>query len=201
MPKIITIKKEVFKFEELEESAKYKAIDAINCFNDFAKDFVIDDAKAISALMGWEIENVYYSGFCSQGSGACFEGTMRYAKGCTKAVKAYAPQDKELHRIAQAWQDLQKKNFYSLKAIVKQQGYYMHSGCTSFNCEDSRDNHGFLNDPDIANEIENTGRDFMDWIYKRLEKEYEYHTSEETIYEICEANGYLFDQHGNIEGN
>lgn len=199
MPEIVTIEKEVFKFEELEESAKYKAIDAINCFNDFAKDFVIDDAKAIAALMGWEIENVYYSGFWSQGDGACFEGAMRYAKGCAKVVKAYAPQDTELHRIAQAWQELQKKNFYSLEATVKQRGYYMHSGCTSFDCEDTRT--GYLENLETQDEIETIGRDFMDWIYKSLEKEYDYQTSEEAISELCEANGYLFDQYGNLEGN
>lgn len=201
MPEIITIKKEVFKFEELSESAKYSAIAAVNCFDDYAKDFVIDDAKAIGALMGWEIENVYYSGFWSQGDGACFEGTMRYAKGCAKAVKAYAPNDAKLHRIAQAWQELQMKNFYSLRATVKQSGHYMHSGCTSFDCADSRNNYGYLYDSNIADEIEVIGRDFMDWIYKSLEKEYAYQTSEEVISELCEANGYVFDRHGNLEGN
>lgn len=197
MPEIITIKKEVFKFEELTESAKYNAANAVNCFDDYAKDFVIDDAKAIAALMGWHIENVYYSGFWSQGDGACFEGMMRYAKGCAKAVKTYAPQDKELHRIAQAWQELQKKNFYSLTAKVKQSGYYMHSGCTVFDCEDTR--MGYLESLEIQEEIETIGRNFMDWIYKSLEKEYDYQTSEEVISELCEANGYVFDQYGNLE--
>jgi hypothetical protein len=196
MSKIISVQKEVFQFEELPESAKGTAINAVNCFDDFAKDFVIDDAKTVAALMGWRIDKIYFSGFWSQGDGACFEGVMRYAKGCTKAIKSYAPQDTELQRIAQAWQDLQKRNFYSLTATVKQRGHYMHSGCTSFDCEDTRT--GYLESLEIQDEIETIGRDFMDWIYKSLEKEYDYQTSESAIVELCEANDYLFDKHGNL---
>jgi hypothetical protein len=192
MSKIISVQKEVFQFEELPESAKGTAINAVNCFDDF----VIDDAKTVAALMGWRIDKIYFSGFWSQGDGACFEGVMRYAKGCTKAIKSYAPQDTELQRIAQAWQDLQKRNFYSLTATVKQRGHYMHSGCTSFDCEDTRT--GYLESLEIQDEIETIGRDFMDWIYKSLEKEYDYQTSESAIVELCEANDYLFDKHGNL---
>ena len=41
-----------------------------------------DDAKAIGALMGMDIDGIYFSGFCSQGDGACFEAGLSYRKGC-----------------------------------------------------------------------------------------------------------------------
>ena len=101
----------IYTYEELSDEAKAKARDWYrkNDDNEYSE-FVIDDAKEVAALMGWEIDKVYYSGFWSQGDGACFEGIMRYNKGCAKLVKAYT-NDAELNRIAEAWQDLQRRNF------------------------------------------------------------------------------------------
>lgn len=39
-------------------------------------------------------------------------------------------------------------------------------------------------------------RDFADWIYSRLENEYEYRTGEEACKEAIEANGYEFTEEG-----
>lgn len=148
--------------------------------------------------MGWNIEKIYYSGFWSQGDGACFEGCMRYAKGCANTVKKYAPRDEELHRIAQAWQDLQKKNFYSLLAIVRHRGHYYHEYCTAFDCEDTRENHGYLENAETEKAIIEIARDFMRWIYKQLENAYEYETSEDNFKELCEANNYTFLECGKM---
>ena len=146
--------------------------------------------------MGFAIENIHYSGFSSQGDGACFTGSIRYAKSCAKNVKAYAPNDKELQRIAQAWQDLQKRNFYSLRARVKHSGRYSHELCTVFDCEDTRHNYGWLQNEAIEDEIKEIARDFMRWIYRHLESAYEYETSEENIAEMCELNEWRFTEDG-----
>lgn len=196
---VITETKTVYSFDELSEKAKEKALqEHASENNGFYAESVIDDAKAIAALMGWRIEQVYYSGFWSQGDGACFQGVLGYAKGCTKAVKAYAPQDAELHRIAKAWQDLQKCNFYSLSASVKHNGHYYHSGSTVFDCQDKRSSLGYLDNTETEKEIEEIARDFMDWIYKRLDEAYTYEVSEENFKELCNSNNYTFLECGTM---
>lgn len=189
----------IYTYEELSDDAKEKARDWYrkNDDNEYSE-FVIDDAKEVAALMGWEIDKVYYRGFWSQGDGACFEGTLRYNKGCAKLVAAYAPLDKELHRIAKAWQDLQRRNFYALKARVKHRGHYYHEMCTEFDCEDTRHNYGWLQNPEAEDDVEEIARDFMRWIYKRLEAEYEYSVSDEVVAENIIANEYEFTEDGSI---
>lgn len=189
----------IYTYEELSDDAKanaracYRNIDDDNSW----AECVIDDAKEVAALMGWEIDKVYYSGFSYQGDGACFEGTLRYNKGCAKLVESYAPLDKELNRIAKAWQTLQGRSSYALTASVKHRGHYYHEMCTEFDCENTRNQYGLLNagKEDDTKEI---ARDFMRWIYKRLEEAYEYSVSDEVVEENIIANGYEFTEDGKI---
>lgn len=193
----ITTKTEVFSFAELAYSAKQTARQWYCDTPDaFWAESVIEDAKEIGALMGFNIENIYYSGFYSPGGGACFTGAIRYAKSCAKNVKARAPMDAELQRIAQAWQDLQKRNFFALRASIKHSGRYSHAMCTAFECEDTRHNYGQLQNVAIEDEIKEIARDFMRWIYRQLESAYEYETSEENIAEMCELNEWRFTEDG-----
>lgn len=195
----ITTKTQAYTIHELSDKAKERAHSQwLENFEFYGAEYVIEDAKEIAALMGWRIEKVFYSGFCSQGDGACFEGTIRYTKGCYKNVVAYTPKDTELHRIANEWQDIQKRAFYALSAKVKQSGHYMHSGCTSFDCMDTRTQWGYLENAEIEQSIIQVGRDFMDWIYKRLESAYDYETSLEAFIENCDANAYEFDEFGKM---
>lgn len=143
---------------------------AIELYHDW-HDAVFDDAKAIAALMGMDIDSVYYSGFWSQGDGACFEGSLGYRKGCAAAVRAYAPLDTELHAIADAWTAAQRPLFYQGAGSVKQSGHYNHEYCTTFSLKgpDGR----WLSSEEEEALIE-VARDFMRWIYHTLEREYEY---------------------------
>ena len=188
----------IYTYEELSDEAKAKARDWYrkNDDNEYSE-FVIDDAKEVAALMGWEIDKIYWSGFSYQGDGACFEGIMRYNKGCAKLVKAYT-NDAELNRIAKAWQSLQRRNFYALEASVKHRGHYYHEMCTVFDCEDTRSNYGWMQNPEAEDDIKEIARDFMRWIYKRLEAEYEYSVSDEVVAENIIANGYEFTEDGEI---
>ena len=195
----ITTETQAYTIHELSDKSKERAhYQWLENFEFYGAEYVIGDAKQVAALIGWEIDKVFYSGFSSQGSGASFEGVMRYAKGCYKNVTNYAPKDMELHRIAKEWQDIQKRAFYALSAKVKQSGYYMHSGCTSFDCTDTRTQWGYVENGEIEQSIIQVGRDFMDWIYKQLESAYDYETSLESFIENCEANAYEFDEFGKM---
>lgn len=181
-----TITTQVFKFSELSDKAKEKAIQEYRGNGidfSFHAECVIDDAKAIAALFGMDIEKVYYSGFWSQGSGASFFGDYRYKAGALAAVKAYAPQDKELHAIVQRLQKMQRKRFYGISCRILQRGRYVHENTMLVDEIFINGNRVYFNPGDIENEVIDCLRDYAIWIYKRLESEYEYQNSDECISE------------------
>lgn len=192
------IETKVYQFEELSPKAKDVAINAAREFLEFSDyaSYSIDDAKAIATLMGWDIAEVHYSGFYSQGDGACFVGGMQYKDGCFAAVQAYAPTDTVLHEIAMRWHTLQNDNGFALSADVMHSGRYFHEYCTEFDCFDSRAQDGFVESTTTKNKIKQIARDFMHWIYKQLQAEYEFQTSGSTIAEILINNDSEFTEDG-----
>ena len=56
----------------------------------------------------------------------------------------------------------------------------------------------YSDSPLPTDELEELLRDFMQWIYRQLEAEYEYQTSDEAIAENFTANETEFDADGNL---
>lgn len=201
----------VYTFDELSDEAKEKARgDWRNCGLDYEWwDCLFDDAVQVAECLGIEIARragvnsvgrptpsepkIFFSGFCSQGDGASFEGGYRYRKGWRKALKAYAPTDTELAEIGQALQEAQRPVKWTGSASVGVQGIYSHSGCMniSVNMETEwRD--------ETESIIEQCLRDFADWIYARLRTEYEWMNSDEQVDEVLVANEYEFEADGSM---
>ena len=203
--RIETQKIKVFNFNELSEDAKENArtkhSEFINQMEAF--DFEIQDAKTIGAMMGIDIDNIYYSGFYSQGDGAQFTGSYSYEKGSLKKLKAHCPNENEILDIAKNLQAIQKKYFYQLTAKVVHSGHYQHENCTSIDVyRGLNDNDGFYSDEDapndVHNEITSLLRDFMRWIYSTLENQNEYVNSKEYIEKSITINEYEFLENGEI---
>jgi hypothetical protein len=210
MPHVI--EKTAYRFDELDDSAKERARDWWRQGESYDSDDLLDreDFETIAAILGIEFKQravplmngktryestIYYSGFSSQGDGACFEGSYAYAKAAPKRIRDYARNDTRLHKIADELQAIQRKAFYSLTATVEHSGHYYHEYCTRIDVEDSR---GF-DMPEIDNlsdAIAECLRDFMRWIYRQLEQEYEYRMSDENVDESIRINGYDFDESG-----
>lgn len=193
----------LFKYNELSDSAKEKARQwwrDCNSSDNFWSECVIDDAKAIGKLMGFDIDKVYYSGFWSQGSGACFEGTFRGSEFEPGGIEKYAPQDKELHRIAAEIEKIINQ-FYAIYLKVKHSGHYYHENCTEFEISITDNTDNEIISPEAA-EAEKSlialSRDLMKWIYCNLEKEYEYQNADEQIAESIEANDCDFTEEGKV---
>lgn len=202
----------VFQYDELDDRAKERAREwySRHVFEDSCDwEFVYEDAAEVADILGIDLRqrrvqlmggghryepSIYFSGFWSQGDGACFEGTYRYAKGATKKIREYAPQDKELHRISDELQAVQRKHFYHLIASMNHTGHYCHSGCMSVEVEHNEDRYRDIGDAE--DDIRQLMRDFADWIYDRLESEYDYQTSDEVVEEAIRANEYEFDEEG-----
>lgn len=187
----------ILTFEELSPESQQTAIENFrNTGLDYEWwDCVYEDTKTIAELMGIGIDKIYFSGFSSQGDGACFEGTYSYKKGGVAAVKDHAPIDKELHRISKELQDIQRKNFYKIGANVKHSGRYSHENCTDIQVWSDNESMGGANDTAYYGTIEAL-RDFMRWIYKQLENEFDHINSDENITETIKVNEYEFTENG-----
>lgn len=197
MPQVIETT--VYQYDELSDSAREKAREwyrEASSGDPFWSECVLDDAKEIGALMGIQVEHIYYSGFSSQGDGACFEGRYAYEKGATRKVQEYAPKDCDLHRIAMELQMLQRTNFYDLTASVKHAGRYCHEHSTDIFVDKPNSLHYMDQGCATAEALRDLLRDFMRWIYKRLESEWEYQNSDEQVEEAIRANEYTFTEDG-----
>ena len=194
-----TITANTYTFSELSDKAKDKARqyhhDAYMS-DGFWHECTIGDAKEVGKILGFDIDKIYFSGFWSQGDGASWAGGYEYAKGAPAAVASYTGNDVELVRIAKGLQDIQRRHFYKLVASVSRTGYYSHAHTMRADVEDRTDPYRDVSDAEEA--LLELFRDFADWIYKNLEKEYDYQTSDEAIAEAFDANGVTFDADGNI---
>jgi len=198
----------VYTIDELKEHdsrAYQKAIEKLSEMEgadfEYHSEYVIEDAKAIGALFGIDIRNVYYSGFWSQGDGAQFVGTYSYEKGGVKAVTKYVGgTDAEVIRIARELQGIQKEHFYQLRADVTSSGRYSHEYATDIEVTDDRDTWEttYTVSRDTEDTVKDLLRDFMRWIYRRLEAEYDYRTSEEYVVEDARETEMVFDGEGRI---
>ena len=135
---------------------------------------------------------IYFSGFSSQGDGACFEAYYRYKKAGREAMRGYAPKDLELHRIADALFTVQRRNFYQLHAATSHRGRYYHEHCMTVDVG-RRD---VEMTADAEDEIAEALRDLARWLYRQLEAEHDYLLSDEAVAESIAANEYRFRASG-----
>lgn len=203
-----TVEKTLYKYEELSDRAKQKARE---CYLEGGLDYswweyAYEDFARVAEILGITLSQrsvplmngkcryepeIYFSGFYHQGSGSSFCGTYGYAKGAVAKIKKYAPQDEELHRIAQGLQDVQRSHFYRLTAdITSARDHYIR-----VEVGDSENPYRDIGEAeDGVRELMN---DFNDWMFKCLQDEYEYLTSDEAVEESVVANEYEFDEYGN----
>ena len=133
MPRIVETV--VYPIEELPETAKESARAWYReaCLDHEWYDFVFEDFETICRILGISLRtspvklmgggtrdqpHILFRGFGSQGDGACFEGSLSYARGGAKAIRPHAPKDTELIRIADVLQAVQRKNIYQLTANI-----------------------------------------------------------------------------------
>ena len=215
----------VYQYDELSDEAKEKArgwYRDVNCDDTYWSESVTDDAATIAEFLGLDINQtayktmggatkykptIYFSGFWSQGAGACVEGAWSASDVKPDKLKEHAPQDEELHRIVDGLAEIAKE-YPDGSFTVKHSGHYSHSGCTRFNIElpceafdeaeyDSPE-HTRL-DEKISNDgetLKELARDFMNWIYKQLKEEWDYQNSDEQVEESIRANEYEFLEDG-----
>lgn len=206
----------VYTFEELSDKAKDKARDWYRSASDgdmYWSEYVIEDASTIADILGIELYTrptklmnetirrdpcIWWSGFSSQGDGACYEGRYRYSQGSLKKLQGHigkeSQDNKELYRIAQGLAAIQRKYFYGLVIVITRghnSNHYSHSNTMAFDSVGDRHPSG-----DDHQELASLLRSFADWIYSRLEAEYIYVNSDEAVDETIQGNEYEFTEEG-----
>jgi hypothetical protein len=188
----------MLKYEELSQERKEKELCRWQETSEFCPDFTIDKEKELLELVGISVNKIYFSGFHSQGDGACFTGYYRYRKGWKKALQEQFKHNiipEETLALGQALQDIQKKYFYTLAINLKHSGNYYHENCIYFTIGDIWDRYltfSRAEEEDIAQPF----KEYMQYIYSSLEEEYTYQQSEQSFAEYCECNDIEFEEEG-----
>lgn len=215
MPQIITHVSEAYRFDELSDEAKERARDwyrqCMHEFNDLSERNY-DDFVRVAEILGITFKQretgqrrdgtkvygpaIYWSGFCSQGDGACFEGSYSYQPDAQAKIREYC-NDEKLLVIADELAEIQERNLFGLEATVEHSGHYYHEHSTIIDVSDGRDpDRSFVERGDDGDRLAELMRDFMRWMYRQLEADNDYLYSAECVDESIEANDYMFDEDG-----
>lgn len=196
-----TVETKLFKFEELTESAKRKAITESHDINTDYEwyQYIFEDYEERET--GFEIENIYFSGFYSQGDGAMFTGKIK------KDIVNFISPSYKSSEYKRDWNrvvNLIKKGNINIFGIFKHSGrYYHHKSYTShleYEFIDKNERYNYLNIEsileDIIDDIERYYEDLCLKIYNSLFITYEDITSDNAIEETLIVNEFEFTEDG-----
>lgn len=229
----MTSEEPTFEFDELDERAKDKVRDWFHQTMDYEWwDGVYDIAKEEGKERGFDIDDIRFSGFWSQGDGASWTGSVDLGKFMDYILKEAETEDsvwhrrigKDMHRYTVLRELMREHHLVADRIDIRLQGHlYVHSGCMraeDLYCgvpeldSDVTLSEGVLKGANVAqladgidadylctelvDEVLYAARDYADDIYKQLEKEYDYLTSDESIAASCEANEHRFTETGEL---
>lgn len=199
--RILEIK--AYTFEELSEEAKEKVIEKNRYINvDFWdwEHFVCDTFKEKYSDL-FEITNIYFSGFYSQGDGAMFE----YGGITDKLIDEFISQ----LPLSPLRKKIVKDIFY-FSGSGKQSGNYYHErSCKHYTNVEHNYVVSMGHYPNIDNVMDDLQIMFEAYVEERyidlcqelcqsLEDEYEWHTSDEAIEERLIDYGYEYTEQGEV---
>ena len=165
--------------------------------SDFDSQYVIEDMTECAKELGITVDNIYYSGFSSQGDGACFVGHYEFDPTWNAKAQDGFPRYSEMFELGNRLQKAHEK-YGELYATVYKTNYrYDHENTVTVDVESLSEDEDF---PilDAQEMVEDILKDFMHEIYRRLEQEYTWSTSIEYFHELAEANEWYFTEEGKL---
>lgn len=223
MPTEITIT--AYKYSELEGRAKERAREKLTEWHTSHEwwDCVYDDAKEKGSEKGFDIDDIRFSGFWSQGDGAHWTGRIHLGDFIKCNLDERSPWYGEdvilLELIDDGWIDryisVENRNFRYCHSNGMQLGDHPSNALDNLDDDDnavlaqgvmaganvvqlrnSFDWEQRLNE--WCDEAKQQARDFADEIYKQLEQEYDSLVTDEALSDFADANEYLFDEEGRM---
>ena len=211
-------------FQQLSNYAKQHAITEYGQPPDDWHEDIYARAMEEAPERGFLIDNIQFSGFHSQGDGASWTGYVYLPFFIDYHSK---PEDADYAQHV-VLRELIKDGWCEESVTISRNGfYYNHSGTMRssgvddrlyYADEDSVMDKGILegaNVQELAKSIDyeyllsqldewllGKAQKYADEIYKQLREEYDAYTSEEYFIDLCDINGWRFDQRGIlIEGD
>jgi hypothetical protein len=235
-----TIETTVYTFEELPESVQAKVIHN-NFYTNVDSDWwYFEDFNDIAKKLGFSINNegddIFFSGFSSQGDGACFNASFIGRNNHKALIAEHAPNDERLigfgeyldnayntlvnglvnqlvsNGVSSLVEEFTKRvtdeGFKGLHTHVVN-NHYSHENTRKITgwmddlCADYIDNEVYSGDcydliKDYIADVESVRYSLCKWLYKSLNDEYDYLTSDEAIKETILANDYEFTIEGKM---
>ena len=147
--------------------------------------------------VGIDVRRMYFTGFWSQGDGACFEGAF----GNLRAYLDHHHKD----QYPMIRKLLEHDGYVYIEC--RHSGHYYHENCTQFSTDhdtfyrlvecptefheqivDQWDKQLEYEIDDFERDVTEQWRSYMQDLYRKLEEEYDYLTSDEAVWEAIEAN-------------
>ena len=216
------VETKVFHYNELPDRAKEKARNHYieNWVHDDWYDYVYSMAIEDGKKHGFVIDNIYFSGFYSQGDGACWVGQVD--------VRQWLETHTQDSIGISAWCHLIQENVISKHLQVSHvSNHYSHENTMRFgeivddtdryeddytmqlpsifkgmqiqnlfDIIESDDTCPYKNIEQIESAIEESAKDYARNIYQQLKEEYEYLCSEEMMLDHFNCNDYHFTNEG-----
>jgi hypothetical protein len=205
-------------FDELSNYAKHNAIAEYGQPPDDWYEEIYARAKEEGPARGFIIDEIKFSGFHSQGDGASWTGFVDLATFIAYHNKPDAADYTQYTMLA----ELIKDGWCEGHAVISRNGfYYNHSGTMRSDGIDDRIHYaeddsvverGILEGANVKelaksidtdalfNELDewilSKAKAYADDIYKQLREDYDAYTEEEYFKDLCDINGWRFDQRG-----
>lgn len=201
----------VYKYEELSDKAKERAREWFS--RDYPDydwwDFLYEDVDTIATSLGFDLDVnkknpcIWFSGFCSQGDGACFEGIYRAENSNSQKFYEHVGKTESNRSIIDIAESffLFAQSHPTFYGKLSHRGRYYHEFSVSYECYEEVETEEGIEDKmtvEIEEEFANLCRSFMKWIYNQLKKEHDYLTSDEQIEESIIINELEFTEDGKI---
>lgn len=166
----------------------------------WSSDMLLDLTASVIEPLGWRLKTdpdnkppIYWSGFNSQRDGLNFRGTWTPDKLMPLAHFAAAwPREPRLHRILKSYHEFALTtlgHYYPVAVFCHPVGRYSTPASTEFEFPpqiNSAQRKQFLDDTYTL----------MNWLYRQIETEYDYRTSDEVILESLRCNEVEFTVNG-----
>jgi hypothetical protein len=219
---LISEEQSTYHYNELPDSAKDVARRHYieNWIYDDWYDYIYEDAKEEGASKGFQIEDIAFSGFWSQGDGAMWIGDVELPEFITHFLPESIGRECWLWLMQDGWLE-DRINVY------RTSHHYSHSNCmgvtsittvgndeedvlraecilkgapidTLYNLIVADTACPIKGIEDLEEFVLEKAREYADMIYHRLRDGYEYECSEGQISECYDANNILFNEEGKV---
>lgn len=203
-------------YSELSDHAKRQARDAYRA-KDIGYDWwgdVYEDAVTVLGFLGFnaaktverkgkwvQVPDISFTGFCSQGDGACFRGDWAAKRVDMAGLVAYAPLDTAVHTLCAKITLISLVHTELSFDIVTNDDRYCHARTMEiayYERDPDGDGGWTVEDEAIENTMTGLMQEAADWIYRQLDAAHDFIESDENVEDNIVANEYHFTEEGEM---